>query len=108
GGRTSRGRLSHHSHPPPPHGEIAAGARLCGGDDSCSDHSSRQLLRDSPLYHACHLHFHHGCRRCETFQRNEVDCRRANYLGLGFHAACQRFGWLRTCTRDGGGFLTVI
>jgi len=26
-------------------------------------------------------------------------------LGLGFHAACQRFGWLRTCTRDSGGVL---
>src|SRR5204862_8824 len=91
----SGGRLAHHSHAGAPDGEIAAGARICGGNDRRDHHSGSQLLRHSAFHHARDLHFDHGRGRGETFQRHEMESCRANHLGLAFYPARQRPHWLR-------------
>ena len=49
-----------------------------------------RALRDSAFHHPRHLHFDHGRRRGETFQRREMDRGRANRLGVDLDAAGYR------------------
>src|SRR5439155_2994971 len=92
-----RGRLANHSHARPSHGEIATREWLRCRNHRRIDYTGCKLLRHSAFNHTCNHNVNYGRRRRETFQRNEVDCRRTNYLGLAFHAAGQ---WTpRICAR---------
>ena len=106
GRRNSRGRLAHHSHAWPPDGEIAAGARICGRDERRADYSRRQLLRHSSLHNTRDIHFDHGRGRGQTFQRHEMESRRANHLGMAFYLARKRPYRLCARTRGSGALIS--
>ena len=90
GSGNGRRWLANYSHTRSSHGEAAAGAWFCGGDDRRAHHSRRQSLRHSAFDHPCHFHFDHGSRRDETFQRREVDGGRTHCVGMDLHAARDR------------------